>query len=611
MGDPISNAWLRPLLRPLRPVFLEIAGLSFFVNLLALAVPVFVLQVYDRVIFHAGLNTLTGLAAGMVVVLTFDFVLRQARARLLQRVALRIDIGLGRRLFESIAHLPLLMLERRPTGAWQALFRDADVLRNTLSGPTALLACDLPFIALFLALIVLIATPVAWIVLAVLPVFAIVAWRSASTLTRQTGLEQDSLRARDTLLAEWIAGRTTVKALALDRATGPMWEARQAEVIDRAIARGIRADGYANLGTTLTLITTVTITTVGALAILDQRMTVGALIAANMLSGRLLAPLGQLVANWRTFAAFRQAAHRVGEILEAPQERQASAVQMPRAKGRIVLDDVVFAYPGMDGAASRLAVDGVSVVLAPGAMTAIVGPNGSGKSTLLKLIQGLYPPDRGRVRIDGADVRQFSRADLAGWIGYLPQETVLFAGSIRANIALRDPGCEDGDVLKAAMAAGVHGAIVDLADGYATEVGEAGARLSAGQRQKIGLARAVLGQPPMLLLDEPTSHLDRAAEMDLRASLLHLAKDRTIIVVTHSAALLSACGTIIVMDGGVVVRVGSAADVLPALGFGATTPAASRRPGPSIPRPSPGASGTRLSQDTAGDIAIAGSDAAG
>jgi ATP-binding cassette, subfamily C, bacterial LapB len=602
MGDPHSNAWLRPLLRPLKPVFREIAVFSFFVNLLALAVPVFVLQVYDRVIFHAGLNTLAGLVAGMVVVLAFDFVLRQTRARLLQRVALRIDVGLGRRLFASIAQLPLMALERRPTGYWQSLFRDADVVRNTLSGPTALLVCDLPFIALFLALIVLIALPVAWVILAVLPLFAIVAWRSASTLTRQTALEQESLRARDTLLAEWIAGRTTVKALALDRATGPLWEARQAEVIDRAIARGIRADGYANLGTTLTLMTTVAITTVGALAILDQRMTVGSLIAANMLSGRLLAPLGQLVGNWRTYAAFRQAARRVGEILEAPQERQASAVRMPRAKGRIVLDDVAFAYPGTDGAASRPAVDGLSVALVPGAITAIVGPNGSGKSTLLKLIQGLYPPDRGRVHIDGADVRQFSRADLAGWIGYLPQETVLFAGSIRFNIALRDPDCEDGAVLKAAMAAGVHGAIADLADGYATEVGEAGARLSAGQRQKIGLARAVLGQPPMLLLDEPTSHLDRAAEVDLRASLLHLAKDRTIIVVTHSAAVLSACGTIIVMDGGQVARAGPAADVLPVLGFGAMAPTARRRPGPSIIRPSP---------ETTGGIAAAGSDAAG
>lgn len=604
MGDFRSTAWLRSLLRPLAPLFQEIAALSLFVNVLALAVPIFVLQVYDRVIFQAGIGTLVALAVGMLVVLVFDFVLRQTRARLLQRVALRIDVALGRRLFDMLSALPLAVLEARPAGFWQSLFRDADHVRNTLSGPTALLACDLPFIVFFLALILLIATPIAWVLAVILPLFAIVAWRSVVSLDRRTRVERDSVHGRDTLLAELIAGRSTMKALALDRAAQPLWESRHAEVIDNAIARGVRADGFANLGITLTLLTTVAITTVGALAILDQRMTVGSLIAANMLSGRLLGPLSQLVANWRTYTHFRQAAERIGAVLaSAGAPLQVAPQPFRPTTGRIDLDDVTFAYRDLDGTPCRPAIDGVSLSLLPGTMTAIVGANGSGKSTLLKLIQGLYVPDRGRVRIDGADIRQFGRAELVDGIGYLPQETVLFAGSIRANIAMRLPDSDDAAVLKAAAAAGVHPAVIDLPAGYATNVGEGGGRLSAGQRQRIALARALVGQPLIILLDEPTSHLDREAERALRTTLVEHAVGRTIVIVTHSVALLSACGTIVVMDRGRVVRSGPTAEVLPVLGVGAASPAAWRRARPSIAHPAPTTTDERAERGAGSDVA--------
>jgi PrtD family type I secretion system ABC transporter len=550
------------LLRPLAPIFGEITILSVFINLLALAGPVFVLQVYDRVVFHAGVSTLYALVIGMAFAILFDYVLRQARARILQRVALRVDVTLGRHLFDKILSLPLAALESQPAAHWQSLFRDAGVVRNTLSGATAVLVCDLPFAVLFVALTCLIATPVAWVLALTLPLFFLVAWRSAAALTHSTETEREAALGRDTLIAEILAGRTTVKALSLDRAMRPLWEERTAAAIERALVRGVQSDGYANIATTLTLATSVAMTAVGAMAIIDQRLTIGALIAANMLSGRLFGPLNQLVGNWRSYAAFRQAVNRLDRLFASRSDRETSAVRLPRPKGKITLEDVSFAYP----ATTRPALDRLDLTLQPG-LSALVGANGSGKSTLLKLIQGLYPPNSGRVLIDGADVGQFTRAEIADWIGYLPQDCVLFAGSLRDNIAFRASGASDDAIIRAAQTAGVHDVIVDLPDGYDSAVGEAGRRLSAGQRQRIAIARALVGDPPMLLLDEPSSNLDREAEIALRNTLAELALVRTVIVVSHSPILLTACQNVVVLDCGRVAHAGTAEEVLPRIGF--------------------------------------------
>jgi ATP-binding cassette subfamily C protein LapB len=224
MDGESSRSWIWTFLKPVWPTFREVLAVSLFVNVLAIAVPVFVLQVYDRVVFHAGMSTLQGLAIGMAVVLVFDFILRQARSRILQTVALRVDVGVGRMLFDKIMSLPLAVLERRPAAYWQALFRDVDTVRNTLSGATALLITDLPFALLFLAVAFVIATPVAWVLLIFGLLFMVVAWRSGAVMTAASATERESGLARDGLIAEIIAGRTTIKALALDRAVRPLWE---------------------------------------------------------------------------------------------------------------------------------------------------------------------------------------------------------------------------------------------------------------------------------------------------------------------------------------------------------------------------------------------------
>ena len=561
MDNSEPRSWLRALLEPLKPTFREVLAISLFVNILALAVPIFTLQVYDRVIFSAGLSTLQGLVLGMGLVLIFDYVLRQARARIMQTVALRVDVLVGRKLFNKLMALPLQTLESRPSSHWTSLFRDVDVVRNTLSGASAVLLADLPFVVLFLGLVFVIATPIAWVLLVVLPVFLYVAWRSGAVMSAANQMERQSGMSRDAMISEMINGRATIKALALDRAMRPIWEERHADNIENAVVRGSKADSYSNLGSTLTMMTTVSLTSIGAIAIINHSMTMGALIATNMLSGRILGPLNQLVGSWRTYTTFKQSVERLSEVFASESERQESEIALDRPKGDLSIENVSFAYE--DGEAP--VIDKVQLTIEAGGVHALVGRNGSGKTTLLKLIQGLYGPTDGRVLLDGADIAQFTRSELADWMGYVPQDCILFEGSVRDNVAHRHPDADDETVIKASTAAGVHQFIIDLPDGYATEIGEAGRRLSGGQRQRIAIARALVGDPPVLLLDEPSASLDRQAETELRKTITEFGRERTVIVVTHSPILLAACDKLVALDRGRVALAGPASEILPKL----------------------------------------------
>ena len=408
--DTDKRAWLKAIIDPLRPVARELLAASLFINLMALAAPIFVMQVYDRVIGHSGMETLKGLVIGMVLVFVFDYVLRQSRGRVMQMVALRIDVEVGTRLFDKLMRLPLRTLESRPTAFWQQVFRDVDTLRGTLSGATAVLMADLPFVFIFLAIIFVIGRPLAIVFLVLLVLFLVLAWRSARALAESAKREKNVTAARDALVAEIIAGRSIVKSVGLDRAVRPLWEERQAGAIEHAIHRGALADGYVVVGTELTQLASILLTTVGAVFIIDHELTMGALVACNMLSGRLYGPINQLVGAWRTFGSFTQAVDRLSNLFSETEDRTDAVIRMQRPNGRLTLENISFGYE--PGAAPCLAVE--KLELRPGGVTAILGKNGSGKTTLLKVLLGLYRPEQGRVLLDGADIAQFSRPELAG-----------------------------------------------------------------------------------------------------------------------------------------------------------------------------------------------------
>ncbi|MFL2771504.1 MAG: peptidase domain-containing ABC transporter [Rhodospirillaceae bacterium] len=553
-----KRAWLKPFIEPLLPLFKEVVAVSLFVNLLALAVPIFVLQVYDRVVFYAGMTTLQGLVIGMLVVLAFDFILRQNRSKILQSVALRLDVSISRSLFEKIMAAPLQRLESHPAAYWQLLFRDVEVIRNTLSGASAVLITDLPFALVFLALFFVIAWPVAWVLVVIFLIFLGLAWYSGKIVAAAAEEEKAKIVSRDGLIAEIIMGRNTIKSLSMEDNLKTAWEDSQAAAIKQALVRGNKTDSFINAGQGLTMLTTVMITTVGAIAIMNQDLTIGGLIAANILSGRLLSPLNQLVGTWRNFVSFGRSAERLSDIFASQNSLQRSAVELKRPRGEITFEETTFRYNDNGPAI----VDNIKLEIAPFGVTAIMGANGCGKTTLIKLLLGLYSPASGRVLLDGADIKQFQRRELARWIGYAPQECVLFNGTVRDNITHTKPNASDDEIVRATTLALAHEMLLDLPDGYGTQVGEGGALLSGGLRQRISIARALLGDPPVIVLDEPSGSLDKNAESNLQKSLTEIGKERTVIIVTHSPTLLQACNNVIIMDHGRIKASGPASEVM-------------------------------------------------
>ena len=539
--------------------------LSFFISVLGLVTPIFVLQVYDRVIFHAGLSTLYGLLVGVVLAAVFDYVLKQYRARIYQSLGVRLDVVTTEALFKRLLHLPLAELERQPAAHWQSLFRDLELVRVRFAGPIALLLVDLPFVLLSVALILVIAAPLGWVIAVIVLAFLLLAWASSRKAKVRAGEEKQAQLSRDGQVTEFASARQVVKAQVLDEAVTTRWREAQHQSIEATLQRSVSTDRYRDLGQMLAQGATILMVTVGALAILNQEMTMGALIAANMLSGRVTGPLNMLVGQWRTLVAYRQARARLDALFQSPIEKSGGSVPLAESKGELEIQHLQFRYPG--------AVNDVLVALngrvGPGGLHGLVGPNGSGKTTLLKILAALYEPSEGRVLLDGADVAQFARRDLAQWIGYLPQAVQPFAGTIRENITMAWPQATDDDVRRAAGRAYALEFIHDLPDGFDSQMGEFGLKLSAGQRQRIALAGVLVRDPPILLLDEPTSDLDREAEAGLRDELHALSRHgHTILIVTHSAVLLSVCdGIIALRKDGRLRAAGSAGEVLPELGL--------------------------------------------
>ena len=555
--------WLRELLWPYRNAYRQALALSFATNILGLFAAVFSMQVYDQVVGHEGYSTLAALVIGMAIAIVMDHVFRAGRSLLLQRIGARVEVELARETLQRMLNLPTLALEARSPGFWQAVYRDIEIVRATCSGATAMLVIDLPFVLLSLLVIAFVALPLLPVALLTIAAFVALAWHSGRVTRGASETEREQLVSRDMVLNELASVRLSLKALGANESVHRRWEDHYAKWLNESLARSREADHFRELAHAMTTGNSVLTTSIGALAILNQLITMGSLIATNMLGGRMVSPLIQLVGQWRTFGQFRAAKKRLDTLLSAPQDRSESVIALPRPVGAMRLESVTFQFPGSENAL----LEPISGEIGPSGLHAIVGPNGSGKTTLLKILRGLYPPSTGRVLIDGADLHQFTQTELAQRIGYLSQTNQLLSTSIRDNIALANPDASDEQIIRAAERSCAHHFIIDLPDGYATQVGEGAQRFSAGQTKRIAIAQALLNDPPVLLLDEPTAELDRESELRFVQTLKQLAKERTVIVVTHSPFLLSHCNGILVMNKGKLMAAGPATEILPKLGM--------------------------------------------
>ncbi|MDF1586721.1 peptidase domain-containing ABC transporter [Marinimicrococcus flavescens] len=552
------GGWRQPILAPLWPALWQIGLASVLINLLALAVPLFMMTVYNKVINHGALQTLDVLAVGMLTLIACELMLRGVRGRISSLTGARLDVALGREALAHLLRLPYRAFEGAGSAGMLERLRQVDQLRSFLTGQLPLLAVDLAFVALFLVALFVLAPVLAWITLAVVPVFgllSLVAHREQKELARSGGR---SSAARAAALGEAVGQALTVKALGLERVIAGRYEARLLETA----CTGFRAGSLGNLvgaaGQALQHLAGLVLVYVGARQIVAGELSVGALIAATILAGRVLAPVRQAFFAWHQIQQAREAVIRLAAFMdEGAEEQGGGRAPLARLSGRIALDAVTFRY----AADRQPALDGVDLAIEPGTMLGVIGPPGSGKSTLVKLLLGLELPQEGRILVDGRDLREVALNDYRRQIGVVPQDIQLFAGSIGENIALGSAGADPARIVAAAKFVGLHEAILRLPDAYETLLGEGGSGLSAGQRQLLAAARAVVRNPRIIILDEATSALDPASEARLLGNIRRAGRGRTIILVTHRLAALQACDQAVLMQNGRIARQGAPADV--------------------------------------------------
>jgi PrtD family type I secretion system ABC transporter len=548
----------RAALRRLRGTFWLVAVFSAAVNILMLTGPMFMLQVYDRVLASGSVPTLIGLFTIVVVLYAFLGLYDFLRVRLLSRAAYRLDRDLGD---EGLR----LWLEMGRSGnpAHRRPLADLAVVRGFLTGPGLLGFFDLPWVPLYL-LIVFVIHP--WLGLLTLGGAAVVTVLAllGQVLTDRSYRQAMGVDAAESFFVEQgYRSAETVSALGMaDRLRG-RWRMMHDEGLSHGQSGGDLSEGLSAFSKAFRLLMQSAILGLGAYLAIFQEISPGMIVAASIIAGRALAPIDQVIGQWRSVVRARESHKRLGEVL-AGAPPAAPAVALPAPQGHLAVHGLTKFAPGQRNRGDRPPIlSNVSFDLSPGDALGVIGPSASGKSTLARLLVGAWAPDAGEVRLDGATLDQWSPEALGPHIGYLPQSLELLSGTVRDNIARLDPAASDEAVIAAARLAGVHDMITALPRGYGTELGHGVQPLSGGQIQRIGLARALYGQPKFIVLDEPNSNLDAIGDEALSRAILALREaGATLVVMAHRPSAIAAVNKVLVLQNGQAVHFGPRDEVL-------------------------------------------------
>ncbi len=529
--------WFIPELMKHKRIWRDVLIASLIIQLLALGTPLFTQVIIDKVVVHHTQSTLIVIGIGLAVFMIFSALLSWVRQYLILHTGNRVDAVLGAAVFDHLFKLPPRYFEHRPTGVITARLHGVETIREFIASAAVTLILDFPFLLIFMAIMFYYSVFLTCIALAILSAIAVLSLIVAP-MFRDRLNEQFLLGARNqAFTTEYVAGLETVKSLQME----PQLKSRYSDYLAEYLRSGfaVRQIGntYNTLSNGLEQMMTLLILIIGAYTVMNsdpttgQAFTIGMLVAFQMFAGRLSQPMLRLVGLWQQFQQANLSVQRMGDIMNAPTEPYSILpTRLSAGKGQIDIEGLSFRY------ADNLPFlyQGFGLGVAPGKIIAIMGPSGSGKSTLTKLLQGFYQPSGGTIKIDGNDIRYLSANELRHHFGVVPQETVLFSGTLYDNLLMANPHATFEQVVQVCKMAEIHGSIEALPQGYQTEIGERGAGLSGGQKQRIAIARALLKQPKILIFDEATSSLDQATAEHFAATINGLKGKVTMLFISHA-----------------------------------------------------------------------------
>ena len=557
--EKFNLSWFTPAVWKYRKLLGEVLLASFTLQLLGLGTPLITQVVIDKVMVQQSLPTLDVMAIALLLIASFESILGILRLFIFTHTARRLDLSLSAQLFRHLMRLPLAYFESRRVGDTIARVQELEQIRQFLTGTALTVILDSIFAVVYLVLMFYYNVQLTFVALAVLPLFA--ALTIISTPILRNWLNETFNRSADSqsFLVETITGIHSVKAHAAEPVARDRWEGLFARFVRTGFKASTTSNISSNIGNFLTNFSSLLILWFGAKLVIEQNLTIGQLVAFQMLSGRVTGPLLRLVQLWQNLQQVLLSVDRIGDILNiAPEAEIGTGLVLPPLKGQVTFEQIFFRYqPHIEPV-----LKGISFNVEPGQFVGIVGRSGSGKSTLSKLLQRLYQIESGRILIDGFDIKSADLASLRQQISVVLQEDFLFNGTVLENITLGNPDIGAEEVVEAARLAVAHDFISQLPYGYETNVGERGTALSGGQRQRIALARLFLSQSPILVLDEATSALDSETEQQVLQNLQKVSANRTVFLIAHRFAPLKRADLILVLERGVIGERGTHLDLL-------------------------------------------------
>jgi len=554
-----ARDWFWGALKANMKIYKEVMVATLMINVFALGSTLYIMNVYDRVIPNAAYETLWVLSIGALTVYVFDFIMKNTRAYFLDIAGRKSDVKISGKLFEQVLGMTLAA---RPSsaGVLASNMREFETIRDFFTSATMTAIVDVPFALLFVLVIAIIAGPLAIVPLAVIPIVIIVGWFLQKPMQKIMRQSMNENAMKNALLFETITGLETIKTQAAEGHVQRRWE----ELVEKGSRTSVHSKRVASFALNFSMfmqsITSIAVVIVGVYMISAGMMTQGALVASVILTGRALSPLSQIAALLTRFNQSWQALDALEVLMKKPVERPANKhfISLPRVHGSVEFRDVTFKYPGQ----THPALKNVSFTVHPGESVGIIGAVGSGKTTLERLLINLYQPESGGILLDGTDVRQIDPGDLRRNIGAVQQSPNLFYGSVRENITMGHETAPDRAVLRAAELSGVMEFLRDSEKGLDTQVGERGESLSGGQRQAVAIARALLYDPSVMIMDEPTASMDPTSEARLKKRLLNLSKDKTTILITHKGTMLDLVSKLMLIDRGRIIAYGPKEEIM-------------------------------------------------